>query len=203
MKKQCLHKLLYALFALSIIISLFKCSQNKNTSVEYYRNKWNVRIPRIRPAPAPAPAIDTPTPAPAPAPASNPTYYHPSVTFDYEKAKTYNLGLFNSIYIQRLLDKIDTLRGIINTQDKVRILNKGVLALAYRVQNVVDENPNKSLENEVRYNLDLTQHYFNTYIRYPIERNNLNEIQVENMLRRNGLNANQYDQISIFRYTPI
>ena len=87
------------------------------------------------------------------------TFNHPLVNFDYQKAVNTNFGLFQPDYVQRLLDKVEQVEVI----NDVQKLNDGVLALAARIQNEVD-NKGKDLGAEINYNLDITQHYFNLYI---------------------------------------
>ena len=126
---------------------------------------------------------------PSSIPSFTPSFNHLHVTIDYQEALLTSFGLFQPKYIQRLLDKIEQ----IETINDVQKLNDGVLALAYRIQNEVD-NYGKGLAAEITYNLDLTQHYFNMYIVKHLQGNITSATQVAQRLSelRSGILDSKY-----------
>ena len=131
----------------------------------------------------------TPSFAPSFTPSFAPSFNHLHVTIDYQEALLTSFGLFQPKYIQRLLDKIEQ----IETINDVQKLNDGVLALAYRIQNEVDNN-GKGLAAEITYNLDLEQHYFNMYIVKHLQGNITSATQVAQRLSelRSGILDSKY-----------
>ena len=126
---------------------------------------------------------------PSSIPSFTPSFNHLHVTIDYQEALLTSFGLFQPKYIQRLLDKIEQ----IETINDVQKLNDGVLALAYRIQNEVDNN-GKGLAAEITYNLDLEQHYFNMYIVKHLQGNITSATQVAQRLSelRSGILDSKY-----------
>ena len=151
-------------------------------------NPSNISLTLSGVEPTIAPSF-TPSSIPSFTPSFAPSFNHLHVTIDYQEALLTSFGLFQPKYIQRLLDKIEQ----IETINDVQKLNDGVLALAYRIQNEVDNN-GKGLAAEITYNLDLTQHYFNMYIVKHLQGNITSATQVAQRLSelRSGILDSKY-----------